>query len=270
MTDKIWQKLDAVGKYVSYLGYRPIYVALYGSQNYGLDVHTAEYESDFDYKVIVVPSLWDLVRDSQPVSTVVDYEGGHIDIKDIRAYMDTAMKLNPAYIEIMLTDNWLCLHEGSSSMPPFMSLMRKEVPGLIKGMAPLFVKAAYGMFLEKKKAMCHPYPTIAWKIDKWGYDGKQVHHMYRLLLMLRHFRDTGKVSLFPPENERAFMIALKLNRYSLAEVSPMIEEWEKEITALRSELEAKYPTIDPAPKQRMIELSRQLIYDRCVEEAKYS
>ena len=243
-------------------GYHPIYVALYGSQNYGLDVHTPEYQSDYDYKVIIIPTLWDLVHDSKPVSTVIDYEGGHIDVKDIRTYMDTAMKLNPAYLEILLTDNYICLNEGFLVMPQ----MRVYVNGLLYGMTPLFVKAAYGMFLEKKKAMCHPYPTIAWKIDKWGYDGKQVHHMYRLLVMLRDFQKTGELHLFPPEDERKFMIDLKLNHYSLEEVQPMIETWESEITAIREALEQKYPTIDPYWKQKMIDASRQLIYACCVTE----
>lgn len=262
MTPEITAKLQAVSAYVTELGYHPIYVALYGSQNYGLDVYSDEYQSDFDYKVIVIPKLWDLVRDSKPVSTVLDYGGGHIDVKDVRVYMDTAMKLNPAYLEILLTDNYIAVNEGINVMPS----MRLYVNGLLHGMAPLFVKAAYGMFLEKKKAMCHPYPTIAWKIEKWGYDGKQVHHMYRLLIMLRAFKETGKLNLFPPEEERKFMIDLKLNHYSLEEVLPMIEVWESEITAIRQELEQKYPVIDPYWKQRMVDASRQLIYACCANE----
>ena len=70
----------------------------------------------------------------------------------------------------------------------------------------LFAKACYGMFLEKEKAMCHPYPTTVHKIEKWGYDGKQVHHMYRLLLMLRDFEKTGTMVLHPPEQEVQFLL----------------------------------------------------------------
>jgi len=262
MTSDIRAKLQAVSRRVEELGYHPVYVALYGSQNYGLDVHTDEYQSDFDYKVIVLPTLRDLVNDSKPVSIVEDYDGGHIDIKDIRAYMDTAMKLNPAYIEIMATDNYIVLDEGQTYMP----VMRRSLQNLLLGMAPLFVKAAYGMFLEKEKAMCHPYPTIAWKIEKFGYDGKQVHHMYRLLLMLRHFRDTYDLCLYPPDKERKFLIDLKLNRYTLEQVRPMIEEWKTELNAIRSDLEIVFPHIDPFWKNTMIQYSRDMIYDCCVSE----
>lgn len=37
-----------------------------------------------------------------------------------------------------------------------------------------------GMALEKLKALSHPYPTTSWKIEKWGYDPKQLHHILRM------------------------------------------------------------------------------------------
>ena len=36
------------------------------------------------------------------------------------------------------------------------------------------------MALEKYKALTHPYPSIKEKIDKYGYDNKQLHHILRL------------------------------------------------------------------------------------------
>lgn len=46
------------------------------------------------------------------------------------------------------------------------------------------VKAALncivGMTFEKKKALSHPYPTLKDKIDKCGFDGKQLSHVFRL------------------------------------------------------------------------------------------
>ena len=256
--------LEGVTGYVKSIGYHPVYAAIYGSQNYGLDVYTEEYCSDFDYKVIVLPSLRDLVWDSKPVSTVIDYEGGHIDVKDIRAFMDTMIKCNPQYLEIMLTDYSICVGEGFNYFPA----IRGSIQSFIRSMGSLFAKACYGMFLEKQKAMTHPYPTTAWKIDKWGYDGKQVHHMYRMLLMLRHFDKTGEVSLFPPEDSRQLLMDLKLNHISQEDAEAMIWEWAQEMDALRNALEDRYPVTDTFEKAKLIRFSRDMLYEHCVKEAK--
>jgi hypothetical protein len=42
------------------------------------------------------------------------------------------------------------------------------------------VKSRKGIALEKFHAMEHPYPTKLDLIEKYGYDGKQVHHLIRV------------------------------------------------------------------------------------------
>ena len=42
------------------------------------------------------------------------------------------------------------------------------------------VKAMKGVALEKYHAMEHPYPTKLDLIEKYGFDGKQVHHLIRI------------------------------------------------------------------------------------------
>ena len=37
-----------------------------------------------------------------------------------------------------------------------------------------------GMSMQKFVALKHPYPTIIDKIEKYGYDPKQLHHIYRM------------------------------------------------------------------------------------------
>ena len=41
------------------------------------------------------------------------------------------------------------------------------------------VNCIAGMVYEKHKAMEHPYPTLKDKIEKYGYDNKQLHHILR-------------------------------------------------------------------------------------------
>lgn len=221
-------------------------------------MNTEEYQSDFDYKVVVLPTLWDLVKNSKPISTVVDFEGGHIDIKDIRVFMDTVIKMNPSYMEMFFTPYRVVLGEGKYIMS-----MLEDVPDMLHERGALFAKACYGMFLEKEKAMCHPYPTLAYKIEKWGYDGKQVHHMYRLLLMLRDFERTGTMVLLPPSDEVEFLLDLKMNKIPLEEVKPMIEEWKTELNEIRVRLEDKYKDIRSDASNRAVEKSRKAVFDFC-------
>ena len=67
-----------------------MFLALQGSQNYGLDVYDEDYMSDIDTKAVILPSFEDFVYNRQPVSeTIVLENNEHIDVKDIRVMFET-------------------------------------------------------------------------------------------------------------------------------------------------------------------------------------
>ena len=70
---------------------RIVFIALQGSQNYGLD-----YEgSDIDTKCVVLPTLDDIIENRKPISTTHVMENEeHCDIKDIRLMFDCYKKQN--------------------------------------------------------------------------------------------------------------------------------------------------------------------------------
>ena len=79
---------------------------------------------------------------------------------------------------------------------------------------PRLLKACYGMTLEKCKALCHPYPTIKDKIDKWGFDPKQLHHIIRLNILVSSLYETRMLTkeLFIPDEEmRTNLLSVKTN-----------------------------------------------------------
>lgn len=148
-------------------------VFLQGSQNYGLG-----YEgSDVDTKAIVLPCFKDFVLNKKPVSTthVLDNEE-HIDIKDIRVMFENIKKQNINFVEILFTEYKVLNPIYKELFSPILDI-REEV-GRYNIYAAL--NCMCGMVMEKNKALCHPYPTTAWKIEKWGYDGKQLQHMFRV------------------------------------------------------------------------------------------
>lgn len=146
---------------------------LQGSQNYGLDLPT----SDVDTKLIVVPTFKDIALNRKPVSTThIRANDEHIDLKDIRLYIETFRKQNLNFLEILFTDyfvvnplyakQWARLvdaREAIARMNPYRA-----------------VKSMKGIAMEKYHAMEHPYPTKLDLIEKYGFDGKQVHHLIRV------------------------------------------------------------------------------------------
>ena len=152
---------------------RIVLVALQGSQNYGLDLPG----SDVDTKLIVVPTFEDIALNKKPVSTThVRANDEHTDFKDIRLYIDTFKKQNLNFLEILFTDYFII-------NPLYAEQWNKLVDAreAIAHMNPYkAVKSMKGIALEKYHAMEHPYPTKMHLIEKYGFDGKQVHHLIRV------------------------------------------------------------------------------------------
>ncbi|MBE5800062.1 MAG: hypothetical protein E7321_08960 [Clostridiales bacterium] len=256
--DMLGERFCAAASHVASLGYTPVYVSLHGSQNYGLAIHTAEYQSDYDFKCIVLPSLWDLAEGKKPASLTVDMQDGQMDIKDIRVFMDSVVKMNPSYLESLATDHaWMFGHQAE------MERIRGLVPELLKQRGTAFARVCEGLFEEKERRMCHLSPSVKEKIERFGYDGKQAHHMYRLLVMLRGFEESGEMRLCAPENERALLTDLKLNRYGLEDVQDKIVQWKREIQALRMSIERRYGEPKDETAREMIHLSRAMIVAHC-------
>ena len=146
---------------------------LQGSQNYSLDLPT----SDVDTKLIVVPTFQDIALNSKPVSTThVRKNDEHIDLKDIRLYIQTFQKQNLNFLEILFTDYFIL-------NPLYAEQWNRlvEAREAIAHMNPYrAIKSMKGIAMEKYHAMEYPYPTKLDLIEKYGYDGKQVHHLIRV------------------------------------------------------------------------------------------
>lgn len=79
--------------------YRVVMTALCGSQNYGLDTE----KSDYDTYTFVLPELKDIAMLKDPVSTLIEDEYGHINIKDIRMALNLLKKTTPNSVEWFAT-----------------------------------------------------------------------------------------------------------------------------------------------------------------------
>ena len=182
--EKIMQRAQEHYDYLQSLGYEVVCVCLQGSQNYGLDEYSDEYMSDIDTKAIVLPPLDDFIAAAPPVSTVVIMDNNeHAEVKDIRIMFDMFKKANISYIELLFTEFKIINPEWAEFIEPLFA--NREL--ISKYNRNQFLRCIAGMAMEKRKALCHPYPNLIEKIDKYGYDGKQLHHCVRLYNFIERF-----------------------------------------------------------------------------------
>ena len=178
--EKVNNRLISDYKYVESLGYNILGVFLQGSQNYHLD-----YEgSDIDTKVITIPSFEDFVLNRKPISTTLVLPSNeHIDLKDVRLMHECFRKQNINFLEILFTKYRILNSEYEAIYQPMFD-NRERIARYNNYKA---VNSIAGMVYEKHKAMEHPYPSLKDKIEKYGYDNKQLHHILRCEEFLRRY-----------------------------------------------------------------------------------
>lgn len=151
-----------------------------GSGNYGLD-----YEgSDVDTKLIVTPTLDDIIFNRKPVSTThIRNNDEHTDWKDIRLMFQTFRKCNLNFTEILFTKykivNPLYMEQWDRIVDNNELIARYNEVAAVRTMK--------GIAMEKYHAMEHRYPSKIEIIDKYGFDGKQVHHLFRVEEYLQRY-----------------------------------------------------------------------------------
>lgn len=178
--ERIHARLREDFEYVTSLGHNVLGVFLQGSQNYSLD-----YEgSDIDTKAILVPSFEDFVLNKRPVSTTLVLPSNeHIDIKDIRLMHECFRKQNINFIEILFTKYKYLNPEYVELYQPMFD--NNERIAHYNNYAA--INCIAGMVFEKRKALCHPYEGLKDKIEKYGYDNKQLHHILRCEEFLKRY-----------------------------------------------------------------------------------
>lgn len=152
---------------------RIVALVLQGSQNYGL----SDAESDVDTKLLLVPTLNEIIFNKQPVSTTHLRENDeHIDAKDVRLYWQCFKKGNPNFVEILFTNYYIV----NPMYEDLWNELRDNRENIARINPLLACKAMMGMVQEKFHAMEHRYPSRALIVDKFGYDPKQLQHLIRI------------------------------------------------------------------------------------------
>lgn len=213
--DLSMKKTDECVDFLKTQGYEVIYVALIGSQNYGMATPT----SDHDFKAIVAPSLRDIALNSSPVSKTVEYGYGQIDIKDVRVAIDCFKKMNPSYMEILFT-KW---YWTNIKYPEFQWFRnnRDEIAHCDEVRA---LNALMGNINNKFAVLRKDTPAQHDLIEKYGYSGKQLAHLIRYEFMLEQYLDKPYIELIQLAEERAKWLT-KVKRHELGFMPYVAEEY---------------------------------------------
>lgn len=159
-------------------GYEVVGVFLQGSFNYERNFgDLTDEESDVDTKCLVLPTFKDFCLNKKLVSTTHILENGeHCDVKDLRLYIQNFKKQNVNFVEILFSDYVVMNPKYNKEFYPMFA--HKEAVARYNEKAAL--DCVVGMAYQKQKALCHPYEGLKEKLEKYGYDGKQLSHCMRL------------------------------------------------------------------------------------------
>lgn len=248
----ISNRLKSDFDYVTSLGYKVLGVFLQGSQNYQLD-----YEgSDIDTKAIVIPSFEDFVLNRKPASTTLILPSNeHIDVKDLRLMNECFRKQNINFIEILFTKYRYMNPEYETLYQPMFD--NNEKIAHYNNYAS--VNCIAGMVYEKHKAMEHPYPSLIDKIEKYGYDNKQLHHILRCEEFLnRYINGTPYAECLIPTNPQ-YLINVKSDYiYTLEEARQIANNVEYVVKLTKQQYMDTHP---PAIDAEVDEIMNKMLFE---------
>lgn len=215
------------------LGHEVFAIIVQGSQNYGLDIYTDTYKSDIDTKCIILPSFDDFVAGRSPVSHTHERANKeHIDLKDVRIMFETFRKQNVNFVEVLFSDYYIV----NPKYEQYWNQLRTLGERIVHAHPSQTVKTMSGMSMEKRKALKHPYPTIIHKIEKWGYDGKQLHHIIRINDFIKRYISgmPFKVAMTPSDDVKELLMKAKLNKFTLQEAEGLAIQYDDETKLLKN------------------------------------
>ena len=214
------------------LGFEVVAVFLQGSQNYNLDEYSEEYQSDIDTKCIILPTLDDIVKGKAPYSsTHVCTNNEHIDIKDIRVMFEMFKKQNNAYIELLFTKYYYI----NSKYEKLVMELKSFAESISRMHFNQALRCLAGTSAEKFKALEHPYPGTMDKINKYGYDPKQLHHILRINdFMTKYIAGEPYEKCLLP-NHTGYLMQVKKGLYDLNEARRIALEIDQENKKLKED-----------------------------------
>ena len=197
--------------------HKMIYLALAGSQNYGVDTE----KSDVDTKLILTPSFQRIAMNQSPISTThVRANNSHTDWKDIRLMFKTFRQQNLNFLECLFTPyyvlNPMYEKEWSTLLEHREEIARYNLPKAISSMR--------GIAHRKYDMMEKDLPSHKDDLIKYGYSPKELHHLLRVNEYIGRYIDGESYANCLISNQPDYLKAVKLGYHNL-EQARVIANW---------------------------------------------
>lgn len=159
----IYKTLKQYRQVIEDKGFEVLFIGVKGSQNYNLDYDG----SDIDCICAVKPPKYGTKPISFKINMDEESNENTVSVQDIFTFTAQVNKGNNSYIEVLNS--------------PFKI---SKLPAKYAE-AKCNAKSHYHMMIQKFKALSHPYPSKLAVIEKYGYDPKQLHHIFRLYYLIQ-------------------------------------------------------------------------------------
>lgn len=238
---------------VKNLGYSPLFIALKGSQNYEMD----NKDSDIDAICFVIPSIEDLFYKREVSITHKCENNELIDIKDIRLLVELLKKANPSYLEILFSKYVVAFNKDGEELVKYLQENREKFAAANKTK---LLKTCVGTINSKIKNLYHDSPARAEDIKNYGYCLKEIHHAFRLNILLKEYFENGKSfeeSLVPQDPYKTFLLTMKEVPQNLDKIAEM----EREVTISVDNIYKEFKDVDfPFNEELFEELANKIFY----------
>jgi hypothetical protein len=117
-----------------------------------------------------------------------------------------------------------------------------------------------GTSMEKFKALEHPYPGTMNKINKYGYDPKQLHHILRINDLIKRFvanEEPYKNILVPKQID--YLMQVKKGAYSLEDARRVARETDQDTKRIKDMNITKVEFVDIVTEQALNDLKCKFI-----------
>jgi len=187
--------------------------------------------SDVDSKAILLPKFNDFVLNKSPISTTLILDNNeHIDLKDIRLMFGCFKKQNINFVEILFT-KYKVLNPKYKEMFEELEQNREAIARYNNYAA---VNCIAGTSMEKYKALEHPYPSLLDKIEKYGYDPKQLHHIIRLREFIERYINGEPYADCLISRHKDYLIGVKKGIHTLDEAREIAKTLDHETNEIKN------------------------------------
>lgn len=235
-------------------------IFLQGSQNYLLDYEN----SDIDSRAIILPSIESILLNKPLISTTYVCDNNeHIDLKDIRLMFDCFRKQNINFLEIMFSKYQIINNSYSSLFSRIIE--NRELIARYDNYAAINCMA--GMAMEKYVALERIYPSTKEKIEKFGYDPKQLHHILRLKEFLKRYIAGEPFEECLISKNRFYLVNIKRGYYELEDARRIAKEAIESIQEIKrnykeNNLQKKEDKVDNILNVTLIQIMKKhLLYN---------